>query len=316
MNDLAIILVSHYGDRWLRPCLTSIFEHAGDCDLDVIVVNNADDGTPAIVSEFPRARVIRCENRGFAHANNRALLASEARYALMLNVDTQILAGTFEQLVRTLDERPTVGLAGVRQVSSRGELAPTMRRFPNALRSLGEALGSEHFPFRATWLGERELNLELHDLESPCDWTSGSFLVARREALQSAGLLDERFFLYSEEPDLGLRVKMAGWEIRHLPVMTILHHAGREGTDPKLAAQDAFSRIQFAQKHFSQPHRVAYRLALALGAGLRTIVPGSARSAQRRAARSTLKVLFGFAGPPFGRPPGQALAPNASEGVE
>ena len=210
-------------------------------------------------------RLIRCENRGFAHANNRALLVSTARYALFLNVDTEILEGTFEQLVRALDERPTVGLAGVRQVSPERMVAPTIRRFPNAIRSLGEALGSEHFPFRATWLGERELDLALHDREYSCDWTSGSFLIARREALQSAGVMDERFFLYSEEPDLGLRVKKAGWDVRHLPVMTVLHHAGRERADSKLAAQDAYSRIQFAEKHFSAPHRTAYKGALALG---------------------------------------------------
>jgi N-acetylglucosaminyl-diphospho-decaprenol L-rhamnosyltransferase len=309
MHDLTIILVSHNGERWLRPCLKSVFEHAGDCEINVVVVNNADDRTAEVVRDFPRVRLIHCENRGFAHANNRALLTSTARYALFLNVDTEIVDGTFAELVEALDERPTVGLAGVRQVSPEGDLAPTIRRFPSAIRSLGEALGSEHFPFRAKWLGERELDLALHDRECSCDWTSGSFLVARREALQGAGLLDERFFLYSEEPDLGLRVKKAGWDVRHLPVMTILHHGGGDKTNPKLAAQDAYSRIQFAQKHFSEPHRAAYRGALALGTVLRAAAPGPARREQRRAARSTLRVLLGLGEPPFGTPPGQALVP-------
>lgn len=309
MTDLAIILVSHNGDRWLRPCLTSVFEHAGDCKIDVVVVNNADDGTAEVVRDYPRVRIIRCENRGFAHANNRALLTSTARYALFLNVDTEVLDGTFTELVEAMDERPAVGLAGVRQVSPEGDVAPTIRRFPSALRSLGEALGSEHFPFHATWLGERELDLALHDGEFSCDWTSGSFLIARREALQSAGLMDERFFLYSEEPDLSLRVKKAGWDVRHLPVMTVLHHVDRDRADPKLAAQDAYSRIQFAEKHFSAPHRTAYRGALALGYVLRGAPPGRARSDQRHAARAALRVLAGLDGPPFGPPPSQALAP-------
>jgi GT2 family glycosyltransferase len=34
-------------------------------------------------------------------------------------------------------------------------------------------------------------------------------MFARREALWSAGLMDERFFIYSEEPDLCLRMKRA-----------------------------------------------------------------------------------------------------------
>ena len=75
--------------------------------------------------------------------------------------------------------------------------------------------------------------------------------MARREAIESAGFMDERFFIYSEEPDLCLRMKRAGWGIRHLPLMTIVHHAGKGGIRPKMAAQDAFTRIQLARKHFS-----------------------------------------------------------------
>ena len=78
-------------------------------------------------------------------------------------------------------------------------------------------------------------------------------MLARREALLSAGLLDERFFLYSEEPDLCLRMKRAGWCVRHLPTMTIVHHAGKAGTQPTMVAQDAFTRRQYAHKHFSRP---------------------------------------------------------------
>ena len=48
-----------------------------------------------------------------------------------------------------------------------------------------------------------------YERERECDWTSGSFMLARREALLSAGLLDERSFIYSEEPDLCLRIKRA-----------------------------------------------------------------------------------------------------------
>ena len=58
----------------------------------------------------------------------------------------------------------------------------------NAIRSLFEALGSERFPIRASWLGERELDLRVYEREIACDWTSGSFMLVRWEALQSARL--------------------------------------------------------------------------------------------------------------------------------
>ena len=73
-------------------------------------------------------------------------------------------------------------------------------------------------------------------------------MFCRREALLSAGLLDERFFIYSEEPDLCLRMKRAGWATRHLPTMTIVHHAGKGGLRPKMIAQDVFTRRQYARQ--------------------------------------------------------------------
>ena len=315
MHDLAIIVVSTNEAKWLRPCLTSIFEHRGACSLDVVVADNeSTDGTGDLVAtEFPEARVVRCTNRGFAHANNRGLMTCDARFALFLNPDTEILEGTFEELVGALDARPTVGLAGVRQVTADGELYPTIRRFPNAMRALGEAVGSERFPFRASWMGERELDFTLYDREVDCDWTSGSFMIARREALESAGFMDERFFIYSEEPDLCLRMKKAGWDVKHLPQMTILHHAGKAGRNPKVAAQETFARKQLMRKHFSPQHRVAYTAALGLGLLVRAVAPSretGQSSGRRVAARAGLRVLLGVDGSPYGRPPGQAVQPR------
>ena len=105
-----------------------------------------------------------------------------------------------------MDERPDVGLAGVKQVTGDGVLFPTIRRFPNALRALGEALGSERgrctrpgpANVSSTWALRPELDI---------DWTSGSFMLVRREALLSVGILDERSFIYGEEPDLCLRLR-------------------------------------------------------------------------------------------------------------
>ena len=71
-------------------------------------------------------------------------------------------------------------------------------------------------------------------------------MLARREALESAGLMDERFFIFSEEPDLCYRIKQAGWDVRHLPWMTILHHADKAGVNPKIEAQNAYTRMQYA----------------------------------------------------------------------
>jgi N-acetylglucosaminyl-diphospho-decaprenol L-rhamnosyltransferase len=312
-RDLAIVIVSTNEARWLEPCLSTVFAAAGSASLDVVVVDNeSSDGTRGLIeAKFPTARIVESSNRGFSHANNRGADTCNARYVLFLNPDTEIVSGSFADLVAAMDERPDVGLVGVRQLTADGTLWPTIRYFPNLPRAIGEALASERWPLRARWAGERELDMDLYEREHRCDWTSGSFMLARREALLSAGLLDERFFIYSEETDLCLRVKEAGWDIRHLPTMTIVHHAGKGGVRPKMVAQDAYARRQYARKHFTRPRRAAYLGAVLARHALRAAVPGRGKEpkARRQAARTAIRTLAGRAAPPFGQPPDTAIAP-------
>jgi GT2 family glycosyltransferase len=213
--------------------------------------------------------------------------------------------GTFGELVEALDERPDVGLAGVRQVARDGTLWPSIRYFPSVSRAVSDALASERWPHAWRWGGERELDRSLYDREVECDWTSGSFMLTRCDALFAAGHLDERFFIYSEEPDLCLRIKRAGWRVLHLPAMTIIHHAGKGGVRPKMVAQDVYTRRQYAEKHFGRSYRTAYLAAV----GARHLIRAAAASAadRRAAARLALRTLTGRAAPPFGAPPPTAV---------
>jgi GT2 family glycosyltransferase len=314
--DLAIIIVSANDGRWLEPCLTTVLSHAGTASLEIVVVDNeSSDGTRELVeSRFPQVRVIGSENRGFGHGNNRGLEATSARYALFLNPDTEVIEGTFGELVALLDERPDVGLVGARQITPDGVLFPTIRRFPSAGRALGEALASERWPMHPAWAGERVLDRDAYEREYECDWTSGSFMLARREALLSAGFLDERFFIYAEEPDLCLRMKRAGWSVRHVPQMTILHHACKGGVRPRMIAQEAFARRQYAQKHFAKPHQALYLGAIGARHLIRAAAAGSGADAavHREAAKRAITMLLGRAEPPFGAPPLTALQPSGA----
>lgn len=303
LHDLAIITVSTNEAHWLRPCLSTVFGHLGDISVDVVVVDNdsSDETAQLVATEFPRARVVRSRNHGFSHANNRGLMTCNARYVLFLNPDTEILEGTFAELVRLMDERPRVGLIGARQIVGNGELAKSIRRSPNALRALGDALSAERLPRRPHWLGERELDPASYEREFDCDWTSGSFMVARREALESAGYLDERYFMYSDETDLCRRIKLAGWEIRHLPQMTILHHAGKAGINPDIESLAAHTRMMYARKFFSPGHRLVYGGAVMLRHLLRSVWAGRGESGRlkRTANRRAIATLLGRAPVPY-----------------
>ncbi len=295
LHDVCAIVVSHNSGSWLRRAISSLIASAGAISLEVVVVDNGEDGAAELAAElFPgTVRAVRCENRGFGHANNRGLELARSRYVLFVNPDTEVLVGELATLVAALDAEPTVGLAGARQVRPDGVLAPSIRRFPSSAHILAEALGVEKVPLLRSVLGERELDPRRYDRVGPCDWTSGSFMLARREALEAVGWFDERFFLFCEETDLCWRLKRAGWEVVHMPAMTICHYEQDHWTEPRLVAQSAYARLQFARKNLSSAG--LYRAALALRYGLRLAaysLLGKARRGRREAARAALVAVL------------------------
>jgi N-acetylglucosaminyl-diphospho-decaprenol L-rhamnosyltransferase len=314
MRDLAIVVTAMSEAHWLRGLLPTIALHAGAVDLEVVIADiESTDDTAQVVAAHEFARTVPVVNRGFSHANNVATLTTDSRYVLYLNPDTEIVSGDFGALLAQLDDRPTVGLAGVRQVTADGAIYPTMRRFVSPGRRLAEALWCERL---APERGQRVLDRAAYEQERSCDWTIGSFMLLRSEALASAGMMDERFFFTSEEQDLCLRVRQAGWDIRHLPSMTIVHHVGKRGVNPTFAQQSAFAELQYARKHFGPGRRRAFQAALALNHALRVVSPSATH---RRAQTAALRAALGQVGSPFAVAPVTALragtATRARDGI-
>ncbi len=312
--DLSVVVVTHNGREMALTTLRSALAATGTASVEWLVVDaGSTDGTPdAIEEEFGQARVLRRENRGFAASNNVALEEARGRYVLLLNPDVEIRSGTFGELVAAMDARPELGLASVVQRGADGALQPSIRRFPSPLRSLGEALFAAHWPVLGT-LQQADTRPSRYEREGSVEWVVGAFLIARREAVQAVGPMDERFFLYSEETDWCYRFWQAGWPVAHLPVMVITHHSG-SGKGGDLMPQLSHSRLLFATKHYGLTASAGIRASLALRHAIRVVVFGAAtifRPAQRsrvRAEWASLRVILGLSAPPLGPYSGSAIA--------
>lgn len=308
--DLSVVIVTHNGRELALATIESAMARLGDVAVEWVVVDSGstDDTPMAIELRWPGIQVIRVDNIGFAAANNVGFRVARGRYVLALNPDTEVRWGRFQTLVEAMDERPRVGAASVIQEESEGHFQ-CIRRDPSVRRALGEALLLRHLPGLASWQ-ERELDQGAYSLEREADWLVGAVLLLRREALADVAGFDERFFMYSEEADLCRRVRESGWEVRHLPVMQILHHGG--APSPRLTAQAAFSRIEYAAKHFGRLHALAYRAVVALHYGLRLagIVARRGSRDQRKGMARALKVALGIAPPPFDTRPASGHAPS------
>lgn len=158
-------------------------------------------------------------------------------------------------------------------------------------RELAQAFASEKWPGPGKRLGERVLDFDGYSQSGSFDWTTGAALAMRREAFEAVGGFDEAFFLFSGETDLCKCVQDAGWEAHVEPRITIMHHAGKAGVQPRREAQVAYARLQDARKHFSPPRAAAYRATLVINHILRLAVlrfrgATESSSARRRRWRS------------------------------
>lgn len=303
--DLSVVIVTHNGREKALSTLRSARQSTGAASTEWFVVDcGSSDGTPeAILREYPDVTLFRERNIGFAAGTNLALLHARGRYILLLNPDVEIVDGAFSDLVAELDRRPQVAAASVVHRRPGGALLVSIGRDPSPLRQLGEALRLTSLPGLRR-LGEMEIRPAPYWKETSADWLVGAFLALRRDAVDEIGPLDERFFLYCEEKDWCYRARQAGWDTRHLPVMTIAHDTPGY-TDARLRAQLSYSKLQYAQKHLRPISRGSLRMALAAGhtlriAGFAPAAVVSARFRERlRGERRALAVAVGASRPAF-----------------
>jgi N-acetylglucosaminyl-diphospho-decaprenol L-rhamnosyltransferase len=81
-------------------------------------------------------------------------------------------------------------------------------------------------------------------------WVSGACMVIRRADLEAVGLLDERFFMYTEDVDLCLQMTQRGRTILYVAAAEVLHYRGRSaGRNPETERMYRKSHIAYYEKH-------------------------------------------------------------------
>lgn len=261
--DLSIIIVSWNTRGLLEQCLGSIYAHPVKSTFEVLVVDNlSTDGSQAMVqTRFPQARLIaNRENVGFAAGNNQAIRLSQGRIVLLLNPDTEVHPGALDALVTFLNTHPQAGAAGARLLNPDGSLQYSCSPAPTLLR---EAARLFHLPgFR----GDGTYNMGDWDPAQPrpVDVLLGACLALPRAVLDRTGLLDEDYFIYSEEVDLCLRVQRHGWQLYWTPQAEVVHYGGQS---TRQAAAEMFLRLYegkvlYFRKHYGWTAVQAYKAIL------------------------------------------------------
>lgn len=186
-------------------------------NIELIAVDNGSLYNPVPVWEqkYPQFRFIRSEtNLGFAGGNNLAIREAAGDYIFLVNNDTIVTADLVLKLTRVLD---TFERAGV--------VSPLIHYYdrPDMIQYAGYTR-MNFFTGRNRCIGQFEEDKGQYD--GPARETAyahGAAMMVSREVLETAGLMDERYFLYYEELDWCERIRRSGYKIFFEPSALIYH---------------------------------------------------------------------------------------------
>ncbi len=269
MNELSISIVTFRTPELLGRCLQALEAERESVLMDVTVVNNASgDGTASLVTaRFPWVHLM--ENRhnvGFAVAHNQVLRQAAGRYWILLNSDAAPMQGALRTLVDFMDANPGVAVAGPCLRYPDGSVQSSRRRFPTVATLFLESTQLQRFSPDNAVLRRYYVEDRPEDVVQDVDWLVGACLCVRAEAAQQVGMLDERFFMYSEELDWCRRFRGAGWRVTYVPAAQVEHLEGGSSR-ADLAARDRrfqASKLAYAAKWHGPAVAAALRAYLVL----------------------------------------------------
>ena len=232
--EISIIINNYNTGGLLKQCIRGIKKFPPSVEYEIIVVdNNSFDGSAKMVAEnFPDVRLIAAkENLGHHKGNNLGIKNSSGKYVVIVNTDIAILDNAFDRMYRFMESYSDCALVGPRLKNPDGSTQMSCMRFPTRLTPI----------YRRTFLGKmpwakKELSTYLmyefnHNETREVDWILGACQMVRKSAIEKAGYLDEKLFLYFGDVAWCKSFWKAGYKVIYFPEVAIIHYHKRESAN-------------------------------------------------------------------------------------
>jgi len=236
MNEcpfVSVIVLNWNGEAYVHKCLDSLLEQTYP-NYEVIVVDNGStDGSVELLKCYlPRIRLIlNQENLGFAAGNNVAIKEADGEFVVLFNNDAVAHKGWLERLVAGALIPPHADIAS----------GPIYFYEPSdVIWSAGQRI--DMLTGICWLLSQYSRHFEPSD---DIDYLAGCALLIRKPVFDEIGLLDERFFFYSEDVDFCLRAKRAGFNLRLIPGATVWHMVPMGPKRPSVRVQHHHFKTEF-----------------------------------------------------------------------
>jgi GT2 family glycosyltransferase len=250
-----IIIVNWNGKALTLECLSSL-ARATYPNMRVVVVDNAStDGSAAAIRErFPDAIVLEQHtNLRFAGGTNAGIhyaLAHGAEMLCLLNNDTTVHPEFLTHLVARIQSAADIGL-----------VAPKIYYHdePDRIWFAGGEISMWTGTMRH--IGIRERDRGQYDEVRDIDYATGCCMLVRRNVVEQVGLLDERYFMYTEDADWCMRIRKAGYRIVYEPKAHLWHKlsVSTGGHLSFYKMKNKFlSNLRFFFRYASLPHKLVF----------------------------------------------------------
>lgn len=211
---VTVVIVNYNGGEMIQQCLAALEQQQFQQFSTVVVDNNSsDDSLPGIRKNFPGVSILALPtNLGFAGGVNQALQGCAlGTWVALLNPDAFPTEDWLGNLVACAGDHPEYAAFGSRMFSDQAQ---------RHLDGVGDVYHVSGLPWRD---GHGMPDSPRYDQEREIFAPCAAAALYRVSALKSVGLLDEDFFLYVEDVDLGFRLRLAGYRALYVPNATIRH---------------------------------------------------------------------------------------------
>jgi GT2 family glycosyltransferase len=213
-DAVAVVIVTHESAGHIGHTLNALVPQLRPGDELIVVDNDSADARVTVGSvqaAAPGARVVQQDtNSGFAGGAVAGAALATAPLLLFLNPDARPAPDCLDELRRPAAERPGWGAWQALVTMDGGTRI-------NTAGNVAHYLG-------VSWAGRcgRPVSEAPVGFEEVA-FASGAALTVRREAWEQVGGFDERYFMYCEDLDLSLRLRLAGWEVGIAPAARVEH---------------------------------------------------------------------------------------------
>ncbi|HOY42616.1 MAG TPA: glycosyltransferase family 2 protein [Chitinophagales bacterium] len=213
--DLSVIIVNYKSPQLILSCLETIYNETKIISFEIIIVDNdsKDDSRQIIQQHYPNVQWIQMDyNSGFARANNAGIRNAKGEFLLLLNSDTLILENALDKIVSDVRQDNSVAAASVQLLYA--DYSPQNAGNYFVYGGVNVLLTLPVLNYVVKGIGKilklRKPSIKASDAVNNVDWISGAFMLVRKSVLNKAGMMDEDFFLFSEEIEWCSRLKNTG----------------------------------------------------------------------------------------------------------